>query len=120
VKQRICALIFLMGLTGCKPSPSNPLREPGNFAKVYAQVLVARRVAAPSRVTVEVDSVGRRARVDSVLAAQHLTRAQLADAVQYFSADSQRWKEVYQNVVNELDSLIVNHAYPRNPMLRKN
>lgn len=98
-------------VVACQRANNNPLREPAYFGKVYAQVLLSTQLNKPDTTDAKTDSLWRRARIDSVLASRRLTRAQLDDAVQFFSADPQRWREVYQHVVSELDSLSFARRY---------
>jgi hypothetical protein len=111
VKRLMASLFCWLALAACTKKENNLLRQPAHFGKVYAHILYATRISASDSSAVRPDSAWRRSRIDSVLASRKLTRTQLDDAVQFFSADPQRWREVYQNVVSEFDSLSFARQY---------
>jgi len=120
VKRAVARNLLVVSIFfACRSVDENPMRDASHFAEIYAEVLVATRAAHHAPASVSLDSVARRARVDSVLETHHANREQLADAVSYFSDNPQLWQKVYQNVNQKLDSLSrqtvgrVPHSPPR-------
>ena len=88
----LCATVFLLNVTACDEEPSNPLNDPGEFAEVYVDLLIAGTV----------DSLTASQR-DSIIAAHGYSREQVESATRFFSAEAERWQAVLDSVVSRLD-----------------
>lgn len=106
VKAKVASVGLIIVLIGaCGRTEKKPLHDAGQFAELYAEIqwaMQSHKQATPAAV---LDSLTRRRLVDSVLAKHQLNREQLATVVNDFSEDPQRWREVFQGVVQKFDSL---------------
>lgn len=100
----LLAVLFLSS-SGCSRQSDVPppgILHPAPFARVYADLLGAGipGEGAPS------DSSARRSRIDSLLAAHDVSRAQFDSSVAWYNADVQRWREVMDSTTRLLESRI--------------
>jgi len=106
VKTKIASIALLVVLIGaCGRTEKEPLHDAGQFAELYAEIQWTMQSYKQANPAAVMDSLTRRRLVDSVLAKHQLNREQLAMAVNDFSEDPQRWREVFQGVVQNFDSL---------------
>jgi len=106
VKKIIGSIALIIALIGaCGRVEKKPLHDAGQFAELYAEIQWAMQSYKQANQAAVLDSLTRRRLVDSVLAKHQLNREQLATVVNDFSEDPQRWREVFQGVVQKFDSL---------------
>ena len=98
----LCPFIFVslgigvtIALFGCQHIEGNPLAEPEKFAEVYVDLLVA-----------SAEDTLPPASVDSILAVHGFERKQFEDAVQHYGEQPEKWQEVFQKVVADLEERV--------------
>lgn len=96
---RFSCLFLSLGLA-CASKETAPLENPERFAEVYAKILLAG--GDPNALQRE-DKKMKLARADSVLKSLAFDRQQFESAVHYFSANPERWQEVFTQVVAILE-----------------
>lgn len=92
--------LFLSLWLACATKTTEPLQNPERFAEVYAKILLA---GGDPNLLQREDKKTKLARADSVLKSLALDRQQFESAVHYFSANPERWQEVYTQVVAILE-----------------
>lgn len=106
MKAKVAGVALIIVLIGaCGRTEKKPLHDAGQFAELYAEIQWAMQSYKQANPAAVLDSLTRRRLVDSVLVQHQLNREQLATAVNDFSEDPQRWREVFQGVVQKFDSL---------------
>lgn len=92
--KKLLTLLAACVITSCsKQESTNNVIPPEQFEKIYVELLDSTAVSKESESDTTLTPVAER-----ILKRNNVTEAEFRATVQFYNADTKRWKEFYENV----------------------